>query len=124
VARVRVVARDGDVPLRAAHDRLPVAGARRAPGRGRRGDRLEAQDDEAARTPLAVVLEAARAAAANGDLPRRRRALESVARELGRIDLVELAADARTLAWSPREATRDDVEELARRAELAAGSAP
>ncbi len=89
---------------------------------GRTG--AEAQDDEAARTPLAVVLEAARAAAANGDLPRRRRALESVARELGRIDLVELASDARTLAWSPREATRDDVEELARRAELAAGSAP
>lgn len=85
---------------------------------GRRS--AEADGDDASRTPLAVVLEAARVAAANGDLPRRRRALESVARELGRIELVELAADARTLAWSPREATRDDVEELARRAEVAA----
>ena len=89
---------------------------------GRRG--AEEQSDESGRTPLEVVLEAARAAAVNGDLPKRRRALESVARELGRIGLVELAADARTLAWSPREATRDDVEELARRTEFAAeGSA-
>ncbi|HWN23152.1 MAG TPA: hypothetical protein VNP93_14345 [Gaiellaceae bacterium] len=89
---------------------------------GRSG--AEAEGDELERTPLAVVLEAARAAAANGDLPRRRRALESVARELGRIDLVELAADARTLAWSPRVATSDDVEELAQRAELAAEGSP
>lgn len=88
---------------------------------GRRG--TEAESAESARTPLAVVLEAARVAAANGDLPKRRRALESVARELGRIGLVELAADARTLAWSPREATRDDVEELAHRTELAAEGA-
>ena len=85
--------------------------------------RTEDESAEAARTPLAVVLEAARAAAANGDVPRRRRALESVARELGRAGLVDLAADARTLAWSPREATRDDVEELARRTELAAEGA-
>ncbi len=81
--------------------------------------RTEAESAEAARSPLSVVLEAARAAAANGDLPKRRRALESVAQELGRVGLVELAGDARTLAWSPREATRDDVEELARRTELA-----
>lgn len=87
----------------------------------RRG--TETESAEAARTPLAVVLEAARVAAANGDLPKRRRALESVARELGRVGLPELAADARTLAWSPREATRDDVEELARRTEVAAEGA-
>ncbi len=80
----------------------------------------EAEDDEAVvRTPLAVVLAAARAAAANGDVPKRRRALESVARELGRAGHPELAADARTLAWSPAEASREDVEELARRTELA-----
>jgi hypothetical protein len=85
---------------------------------GRRG--IETESDEPPRTPLAVVLEAARAATANGDLPGRRRALESVARELGRVGLVELAADARTLAWSPGEASRDEVEELARRSELAA----
>lgn len=71
------------------------------------------------RTPLEVVLEAARAAALNGDLPRRRRALESVARELGEIGLVDLAADARTLAWSPADATSADVDELARRSEAA-----
>ena len=85
--------------------------------------RTEDESAEAARTPLAVVLEAARAAAANGDVPKRRRALESVARELGRVGLVDLAADARTLAWSPREATTDEVEELARRTELAAEGA-
>jgi hypothetical protein len=76
--------------------------------------------EEGTRTPLAVVLEAARAAAANGDVPRRRRALESVARELSRVGLTDLAADARRLAWSPRDATRDEVEELARRSETAA----
>lgn len=72
------------------------------------------------RTPLEIVLEAARAAALNGDLPWRRRALESVARELGDIGLVELAEDARTLAWSPADATSADVDELARRSEVAA----
>ena len=75
------------------------------------------------RTPLQIVLEAARAAALNGDLPLRRRALESVARELGDIGLVDLAADARTLAWSPADATSADVQELARRSELSAGEA-
>ena len=78
--------------------------------------------EEDTRTPLEVALEAARAAAGNGDVPRRRRALESVARELGRVGLDDLAADARALAWSPRDATRDEVEELARRSEFAAGA--
>jgi hypothetical protein len=85
-------------------------------GRRRAG---EAGDDVVERTPLAVVLAAARAAAANGDVPKRRRALESVARELGRLGLVDLAADARTLAWSPAEATSSEVEDIARRTELA-----
>jgi hypothetical protein len=75
------------------------------------------------RTPLEAVLEAARAAALNGDLPRRRRALESVARELGQIGLVELAADARTLAWSPADVTSAEVDEFARRSEAAVGKA-
>jgi hypothetical protein len=78
----------------------------------------EGDAEAAAQTPLAVVLAAARAAAGNGDVPKRRRALESVARELHRLGQPQLAADARTLAWSPDEATRDDVEELARRTEL------
>jgi len=84
-------------------------------GRRRETDRLV--DDES-RTPLSLLLEAARVSALNGDLPRRRRALESVARELGRVGFADLAADARTLAWSPRDATSADVEELARRSEL------
>lgn len=72
------------------------------------------------RTPLEVVLEAARAASLNGDLPMRRRALESVARVLGNMGLGELAVDARTLAWSSTDATSADVEELAGRSEVAA----
>jgi len=79
--------------------------------------------EAAPRTPLQIVLEAARAAALNGDLPLRRRALESVARELGDIGLVELAVDARTLAWSPADATSADVDDLARRSEVAAEGA-
>lgn len=87
-------------------------------------DERETGAEEDTRTTLAVVLEAARAAAANGDLPKRRRALESVARELGHFGLPDLAADARTLAWSPRDASREDVEDLVQRTELAAeGSA-
>lgn len=89
------------------------------------GRRRQTVDDSEAtsRTPLELVLEAARAAALNGDLPRRRRALESVARELGDIGLVELAVDARKLAWSPADASSADVDELARRSEIAAGGA-
>jgi hypothetical protein len=87
---------------------------------GRRGETAIESEERTSRTPLEIVLAAARAAALNGDLPLRRRALESVARELGYIGLVELAADARTLAWSPADATSADVDELARRSEFAA----
>jgi len=87
---------------------------------GRRRETAIESEGMTSRTPLEIVLEAARAAALNGDLPWRRRALESVARELGYIGLVELAADARTLAWSPADATSADVEELAGRSEVAA----
>jgi hypothetical protein len=82
----------------------------------RRREELDAETAE--QTPLALVLAAARAAAGNGDVPKRRRALESVARELRRAGLVHLAVDARTLAWSPEEVTPDEVESLARRTEL------
>jgi hypothetical protein len=51
-------------------------------------------------------------------VPKRRRALESVARELRSAGFDDLAVEARTLAWSPEEATSTDVEQLARRAEL------
>jgi hypothetical protein len=85
-------------------------------GRGR-----DAESDAAveSQSPLALVLAAARAAATNGDVPRRRRALESVARELRAVGLPELAVEARTLAWAPRPASADEVEELARRTENA-----
>ena len=82
----------------------------------RRREELGAEVAE--QTPLALVLAAARAAAGNGDVPKRRRALESVARELRRAGLVHLAVDARTLAWSPQPATSEEVESLARRTEL------
>jgi hypothetical protein len=82
----------------------------------RRGS--DADAEATAQAPLALVLAAARAAARNGDVPKRRRALESVARELRSAGLGDLAVEARTLAWSPEEATSADVEQLARRAEL------
>ena len=84
-------------------------------GRRRGG---EADSEATAQAPLALVLAAARAAARNGDVPKRRRALESVARELRSAGFGDLAVEARTLAWSPQEATSADVEQLARRAEL------
>jgi hypothetical protein len=90
---------------------------------GRRRETAIEAEGSTSRTPLEIVLEAARLAALNGDLPLRRRALESVARELGDIGLDELAADARTLAWSPADATSADVDELARRSEVAAEAA-
>lgn len=70
-----------------------------------------------AATPLERALALAREAARNGDLPRRRRALERVARELGAVDRTELAHEASALAWSPQGSTEAEVEQLARRAE-------
>ena len=83
-----------------------------------RGRGSETDAEASAQAPLALVLAAARAAARNGDVPKRRRALESVARELRSAGFGDLAVEARTLAWSPQEATSADVEELASRAEL------
>jgi hypothetical protein len=81
--------------------------------------------DEAASTELPVesstrleqALALARDASLNGDVPRRRRALERVAQELGAEDRLGLAAEARALAWSSAGSTQDEVESLARRAE-------
>lgn len=70
--------------------------------------------------PLQQALVLARDASRNGDLARRRRALERVAVELGAVDRPELAEEARALAWSPRDATEAEVEALALRAEEAA----
>jgi hypothetical protein len=73
------------------------------------------------RPPLQRALELARAGTANGaTTPDRRRALELVARELDAVGLGDLADEARELAWSPRASSADEVEGLARRAEVAA----
>jgi hypothetical protein len=71
------------------------------------------------RPPLERALDAARLASLNGAVPERRRALERVARELSALGEDELAARARTLAWSPEGASRQAVEDLARDAQEA-----
>jgi hypothetical protein len=76
------------------------------------------------RPPLERALDAARLASLNGAVPERRRALERVARELAALDEEELAARARTLAWSPEGATRQEVEDLARDAREAIPADP
>lgn len=68
-------------------------------------------------TPLERAFALAREASLNGDVPRRRRALERVARELGAVNRPELEVEARALAWSQAGSTEGDVESLARRAE-------
>jgi hypothetical protein len=72
------------------------------------------------RPPLDRALDAARLASLDGAVPERRRALERVARELTALGEEELAARARTLAWSPEGASRQAVEDLARDARAAA----
>ncbi len=76
------------------------------------------------RPPLERALDAARLASLNGAVPERRRALESVARELTALGETELAARARTLAWSPDGASRQAVEDFARDARGAVPAEP
>ena len=76
------------------------------------------------RPPLERALDAARLASLNGAVPERRRALERVARELTALGEEELAARARTLAWSPDGASRQAVEDFARDARGAAPADP
>ena len=73
------------------------------------------------RPPLARALDLARADLGNGAAaPDRRRALERVARELSTLGRDDLADEARSLAWSPRACTPEEIETFARRAEDAA----
>jgi hypothetical protein len=65
-----------------------------------------------ARPPLERALEHVRLAAANGDVPDRRRALERLARELDRVQADGLALRARRLAWSAGRPEREHVERL------------
>jgi hypothetical protein len=83
---------------------------------GRPGRRSGAVDGEEAfvqLTPLERALQLAREASLNGSGDPRR-ALERVARELAAAGKPALALRARTLAWSPRQASAEQVDELAR----------
>jgi hypothetical protein len=73
------------------------------------------------RPPLERALELARLASQNGGTPERRKALERVARELVGLGLPDLAARARTIAWSPAGPSADAVEQIARDARAATG---
>jgi hypothetical protein len=64
-------------------------------------------------TPLELALAGVTASSANGAGDDRSRSLERLARELSATGRGELAARARRLAWSPRRATRTDVDSLA-----------
>ena len=84
----------------------------------------EAEAVRDTRPRLERALDAARLASLNGAVPERRRALERVARELTALGEEELAARARTLAWSPDGASRQAVEDFARDARGAAPADP
>ncbi len=72
-----------------------------------------------ARSALERALDSALAASRDGDSGLRRRALESVSRELARVGQQQLAADASVLAWRQGGSNEDDVQELARRSAAA-----
>jgi hypothetical protein len=57
-------------------------------------------------SPLERALEAVRHASANGATPEQRKALERLARELGRAGLADFAGRARRLAWSAQRPER------------------
>jgi hypothetical protein len=81
---------------------------------------LEVAEAEAERvTPLDRALQLARAAAMDGDSPGRRKALERVARELGKHGLTALADRARALAWASGAASPAAVDDLSRDAHAA-----
>jgi hypothetical protein len=75
------------------------------------------------RSPLERALGLVLADTQNGAGPAdRRRALERLARELTAADQPGLAEDARSLAWSPRHASSDEVAGFARRVGDATGA--
>ena len=80
---------------------------------------VEVEEVVDTRPPLERALDAARVASLNGAVPERRRALERVARELTALGEEDLAARARTLAWSRDGASRQAVEDLAHDARAA-----
>lgn len=77
---------------------------------GRTGDSVE--DDAQTISPLERALTGVRDASANGATPEQRKALERLARELGRVGRVDLAARSRRLAWSPQRPEGDALRHL------------
>ena len=78
---------------------------------------VEPAETVVVRPPLERALDLARAEGNGASVSDRRRALERVARELSALGLHTLADEARSLAWSPRASTADEIESFARRAE-------
>jgi hypothetical protein len=73
---------------------------------------VEVVQTRPASLPLERALSGLEAAFSNGSVPEQRKALETLARELGGIDRDDLAARARHLAWSPEQPSRSAVETL------------
>jgi hypothetical protein len=67
--------------------------------------------------PLERALAGVRGAFSNGAVAEQRKALEALARELGRVEREDLAVRARRLAWSPGRPPAAEVERLAKEAE-------
>jgi hypothetical protein len=67
--------------------------------------------------PLERALAGVRVAFSNGAVSEQRKALEALARELGRVERDDLAARARRLAWSPARPPASEVERLTEEAE-------
>ena len=64
--------------------------------------------------PLEEILRELANGSANGDIGRRRRTLEQLARELEPLD-APLAFESRVLAWAPQDPAADAIADLARR---------
>jgi hypothetical protein len=73
----------------------------------------EEDDEQPQLTPVERALVGVLASSANGAGPQQRKSLERLARELAADGRIELAGRARRLAWSPRQASRAEVEALA-----------
>jgi hypothetical protein len=71
-------------------------------------------------TPLERILDELTSGRANGDIGRRRRTLEQLARELEPLD-EPLSFESRVLAWAPQEPEPEAISDLARRVRTAVG---
>ena len=71
-------------------------------------------------TPLERILDELTSGRANGDIGRRRRTLEQLARELEPLD-EPLSFESRVLAWAPQEPEPEAISDLAKRVRTAVG---